>query len=144
MPSPVGEVNLQTLLASMCPQFHPAVFVFCTLPYDRLIPSAIMPMCQFREQEGLTLVVERAAAVEAHLDYTYPCRLMTLTVHSSLSAVGLLAAVSQALAERDISANVVSAYFHDHIFVPDDRADEALQCLQGLTRTAQQRLSTSE
>lgn len=144
MPSPVGEVNLQTLLASMRPQFHPAVFVFCTLSYDRLMPSAISPMCQFREQEGLTLIVEQAAAEQADLDYTYPCRLITLTVHSSLSAVGLLAAVSQALAEREISANVISAYFHDHIFVPNDRADEALQCLQALAQTAQQRSSASQ
>lgn len=137
MSSPVGEVDLQTLLASMQPQFHPAVFVFCTLPYSQIIPAAVSPLCQFREQEGLTLIVEKAAAESHGLAYQYPSRLITLTVHSSLTAVGLLAAVSQALAAQNISVNVISAYFHDHLFVPCDRADEAIACLQSLAAQAQ-------
>jgi len=134
MSSPVGENDLKTLLASMRPQFHPAVFVFCTLPYSTLIPATVSPICQFREQEGLTLIVEKTEAEANQLAYQYPCRLITLTIHSSLAAVGLLAAVSQALAAQNISANVISAYFHDHVFVPLDRADEAMLCLQRLTQ----------
>jgi hypothetical protein len=134
MSSPVGENDLKTLLASMRPQFHPAVFVFCTLPYSTPIPATVSPICQFREQEGLTLIVEKTEAEANQLDYQYPCRLITLTIHSSLAAVGLLAAVSQALAAQNISANVISAYFHDHIFVPLNRADEAMLCLQRLTQ----------
>jgi hypothetical protein len=49
-----------------------------------------------------------------------------LTVHSSLEAVGFLAAITARLAETGISVNVVSAFYHDHLFVPHDRADEAL------------------
>lgn len=134
MSSPVGENDLKTLLASMRPQFHPAVFVFCTLPYSTPIPATVSPICQFREQEGLTLIVEKTEAEANQLAYQYPCRLITLTIHSSLAAVGLLAAVSQALAAQNISANVISAYFHDHVFVPLDRADEAMLCLQRLTQ----------
>lgn len=137
MTSSVGETDLQALLASMQPQFHPAVFVFCTLPYSTVIPASVSPICQFREQEGLTLIVEQAEADKTALPYQYPCRLITLTVHSSLEAVGLLATIAQALAAQNISINVVSAYFHDHIFVPCDRADAAMACMQQIVAAAQ-------
>jgi len=50
-------------------------------------------------------------------------------VHSALDAVGFLAAVTTRLAEAGISVNAVSAFHHDHLFVPEHRADEALQLL---------------
>ncbi|WP_238326176.1 ACT domain-containing protein [Marinomonas sp. S3726] len=53
-----------------------------------------------------------------------------MTVHSSLDAVGLTAAVATKLAEHDISANVIAAYYHDHIFVQKEKADAALQALK--------------
>lgn len=61
-------------------------------------------------------------------------RAITLEVHSSLNAVGLTAAVSGALARRGISANVVAAFYHDHIFVPAGQAQEALETLGALSR----------
>jgi uncharacterized protein len=57
-----------------------------------------------------------------------------LTVHSSLEAVGFLAAITARLAETGISVNAVSAFYHDHLFVPHDRADEALARLQEMMR----------
>jgi hypothetical protein len=43
--------------------------------------------------------------------------------------VGLTAAVSNRLAEAGISANMIAAYFHDHIFVSSAQADLALNVL---------------
>ena len=57
---------------------------------------------------------------------------IVLTVHSSLNAVGLTAAVAGALAAAGISANVVAAHYHDHIFVPSERAVDALAVLEQL------------
>lgn len=57
---------------------------------------------------------------------------ITLTVHSSLAAIGLTAAVSQALAAGGIPANIIAAFHHDHIFVPWDRRAEALAVLHRL------------
>lgn len=137
MDSAIGEEHLPTLLASMQPQLQPAVLVFCTVATADDIPSAVSPICQFHEAEGITLILEQSEAERVNLPYQYRCRQITLTVHSSLAAIGLLAAVSQALAIEGISTNVVSAYYHDHIFVPDDRAEAAITCLQQLAQQAQ-------
>jgi hypothetical protein len=78
----------------------------------------------------LTLILPKLQAEQAELDYEGLFRMITLNVHSSLEAVGLTAAVSKKLAERDISANVVAAYYHDHIFVQSSKADAALAALK--------------
>lgn len=137
MVSPLGETDLTALLASMQPQLQPAVFVFSSLPKDYRLPNDVHPLCQFQEDEGLALILPQATAERAQLPYQYPCRQITLTVHSSLAAVGLLATIAQALAAAGISANVVSAYYHDHIFVPCDRATAAMTCLHQLAEQAQ-------
>jgi hypothetical protein len=124
-----GETDLETLLASLDPALHPDEFVFATAPEPTGDPIAL-----FREPEGVTLVLRRAEAERLALPFTYPCRLITLTVHSSLEAVGLLARVSALLAAHGISVNVVSAYFHDHLFVPVGRAAEALELLRTARR----------
>jgi hypothetical protein len=76
-----------------------------------------------REDEGLT-------AIRAHPDGEWAR--ISLQVHSSLNAVGLTAALSAVLAEAGISANIVAALRHDHLFVPWGRRDEAMHCLQSL------------
>ncbi|MGD1927620.1 MAG: ACT domain-containing protein [Leptolyngbyaceae cyanobacterium] len=130
MNPPIGESNLATLLATLQPELQPTVFVFCTIGPEVALPQGLSYVCQFYEQEGTTLILPQAEADRAHLPYHYRCRQITLKVHSSLAAVGLLATVTQALAAEGISGNVVSAYFHDHLFVPSDRATDAVFCLE--------------
>lgn len=138
MSSPlVGETQLSVLLATLQPQLHPSVFVYATLPADAAVIQELEPICQFQEVEGTTLILPQAQADRAQLPYQYPCRMITLQVHSSLAAVGMLAAIAQALTAEKISANVVSAYFHDHLFVPCDRAQTALDCLTRLAAQQQ-------
>jgi len=48
--------------------------------------------------------------------------------------VGFLAAITTMLAAKDISVNAVSAYFHDHIFVPYERREDAMECLRCMMR----------
>jgi hypothetical protein len=60
---------------------------------------------------------------------------ITLTVHSDLHAVGLTAAVADALAGKRISCNVVAAAHHDHLFVPVDEGAAALAALRDLQAT---------
>jgi uncharacterized protein len=129
-----GERNLAILLRSMNPEMHDGVFVFCSIPTNKQISAALRPVHIFREREGTTLVVRREEAESAGLPHQFASRLVTLNVHSSLEAVGFLAAVTGRLAEAGISVNAVSAYYHDHLFVPEHRADEALQLLQEVSR----------
>jgi uncharacterized protein len=119
-----GQRNLETLLRTLTPSIHEDEFVFCT---QREIAGD--PVCVFRESEGWTLVLRRAEAERLGIPFTYPCRMITLSVHSSLDAVGLLADVASRLANRGISVNVVSGYYHDHLFVPVDRAEDAMAAL---------------
>jgi uncharacterized protein len=71
-------------------------------------------------------------ALRAGLDSAFRYRLITLNVHSSLEAVGLLAAVTTRLAAAGISVNAVSAVYHDHLFVAPGRAEEACGILRDL------------
>ncbi|WP_407169913.1 ACT domain-containing protein [Bradyrhizobium sp. ORS 111] len=128
-----GERNLETLLRDMKPEMQDGIFVFCTIAADADMPVGIRPVLTFRESEATTLVMRKDEAERAGLHHQFASRLLTLTVHSSLEAVGFLAAVSGRLAEAGISVNAVSAVYHDHLFVPEHRADEALALLQGMT-----------
>lgn len=128
-----AETDLEVLLSSLSPQLMADEFVFCTLPDARYGDFAhLSPLAAFQEREGLTLILTRARAQDSGFAYTGVFRCLTLTVHSSLDAVGLTAAVAGALADRGISANVLAAWYHDHVFVPAERAEEALAVLATL------------
>jgi hypothetical protein len=117
----------------MKPEMRDGVFVFATIAKDDRIPAAIQPLMTFCEQEGITLVVRREEAERTGMRYQFVCRLITLAVYSSLDAVGFLAAITARLAEAGISVNAVSAFHHDHLFVPEQRAREALRLLQNMS-----------
>ena len=126
-----GETNLASLLSSLSPELMAGEFVFCTVKNISYAEAAgLSPLASFHEREGLTLVLPRGRADGAGIDYAGVFSCITLRVHSSLDAVGLTAAVSGKLADRGISANVVAAYYHDHIFVPCESAAGALAALQ--------------
>ena len=131
-----GETDLKTLIASMRPRLQPDHFVFVSLPHGESVPATIDPVMVFREDEGRTLVVEHQAAARAGLTGTYLCRMITLDVHSSLEAVGFLAAITTRLAAVGMPVNPVSAYHHDHLFVPADREEEAMAILEAMAREA--------
>lgn len=124
-----AERDLAVLLRQMKPELQPGTFVFCTIAPNERIPATLNPLLTFREQEGTTLVILREEAEAAGLRYAFASRLITLTVHSALDAVGFVAAITARLAAAGIGVNVVSAFHHDHLFVPADRADEALMLL---------------
>lgn len=130
-----GETNLKKLLKTMSPVLHDDTYVFCCIGEARYGDyQELEPLASFREAEGLTLVVPKAHADEHGLSSEAVFSCITLTVHSSLDAVGLTAAVSAKLAAQGISANVVAAYYHDHIFVPSQQAEQAMAALSEFSR----------
>ncbi|WP_339672189.1 ACT domain-containing protein [Dasania marina] len=125
-----GETNLDKLLASMKPRLLDGEYVFCTFKGARYGDfSELMPLASYLEEEGLTLLVIKANADNAELSYEAVFKGITLTVHSSLEAVGLTAAIASKLTEKGISANVIAAYYHDHIFVQAEKAELAIAAL---------------
>ncbi len=127
-----GETELAKLLKDMKPELHAGEYVYCLAPsWEEAV--TLKPIGIFQEKEGVTVILPKRAAEEASLPYSTICAWITLTVHSSLEAVGLTAAVSKALTEANISCNVVAAYYHDHIFVPIKDGTRAFQILNNLT-----------
>lgn len=130
-----GEQDLATLLSSMAPELLPEPYVFVSSPEAVYGQQAVLqPIAAVMEAEGLTLIIPQVIADSRQLGYTAVFRQITLNVHSSLESIGLTAAVATQLAAFGISANVVAGYYHDHVFVPSDRAAEALRVLEEIAR----------
>ncbi len=129
-----GMVPLDQLLKNLTPVLSTREFVFCTIKNGKYGDyHELDPLFSFSEEEGLTLVLEKETAEKKGLAYGTVFKKVTLQVHSSLDAVGLTAAVSSALADKGISANVVAAFYHDHVFVPSGRSEEAFQIVLSLS-----------
>ena len=128
-----GETQLSKLLQNMHPQLMPGEYVFVSVKHDADIKREDT-VCEFKEEEGMTVILEKNKADQLKLKYTYVCAWITLTLHSSLEAVGLTAAFSQALAQHDISCNVIAGYYHDHIFVDVASAERARDVLKALSQ----------
>lgn len=124
-----GETDLDRLLAGLDPVLHDGVYVFATSPADM---RDLDPVMVFTETEGRTMIVRAEEARRTGLEASFPSAWITLRIHSSLEAVGMMATIATTLAEAGISCNAVSAYHHDHLFVPYARAAEAMEVLRVL------------
>ncbi len=127
-----GETNLSVLIKNMQPVLNDGLYVFCLLPHQTALDMPHIVFF-FREQEGVTVVVEKAYADANGFAYSAVFALITLYIHSALEAVGLTAAFSNALADNQISCNVVAGYYHDHIFVQYELGERAIAVLTKLS-----------
>jgi hypothetical protein len=131
MPNPIqsGETDLALLLRSLRPVARPEPYVFCVAPEldPRLVAAAFAIV---REDEGVTYILPQALA--SHYGYliepVWAC--ITLMIHSSLAAVGMIAAISTRLAGAGISTNPIAGYYHDHVFVQWDARDQAIALIE--------------
>jgi len=130
-----GEKNLDALLRSLSAKLIDGVFVFATVR-DDAIPTGLTPRMMFREAEGTTLILLKSEAEAHRISWEFPCRMITLDVHSSLEGVGFIAQFASQLARHDIAVNPVSGFFHDHLFVPDGREAEAMGLLARMASPA--------
>lgn len=126
-----GEADLATLLRTMAPALREEPYIFCSVDEATLAGLGVVPLGLFREAEGVSLILSRAQADGAGLPYDELWACISLSVHSALSAVGLTATISARLAAAGLSANVVAAYYHDHVFVPWEARERALSALIG-------------
>ena len=124
-----GENNLEVLLTNMDPVMRDVPYVFLTAKEDFSRELQNESVMIFRESEGTTLIIEDRFISQEDSD-TPRWAMITLNIHSDLAAVGFLAAISRVLAGAGISLNAVSAFYHDHLFVPWERKDEAMRLLK--------------
>ncbi|UWQ93950.1 ACT domain-containing protein (plasmid) [Rhodobacteraceae bacterium M382] len=128
-----GETNLDVLVGSMSARLDKGLYVFATVP-DRGVPDGVHPRMIFHEAEGVTLILLQEEAEAAGLTWEFPSRMITLGVHSSLEAVGFLARITTALAGQGMGVNPVSGFYHDHLFVPDGREQDAMAVLADMAK----------
>jgi uncharacterized protein len=127
-----GEKDLHTLLKNMKPTLQEGDYVFCNTKSLAAIDLADVIMF-FREQEAVTIILKKEVADSLQLPYSFVAAWITLTIHSSLEAVGLTAAFSKALADENISCNVVAAFYHDHIFINKNDSGKAMKVLEKIS-----------
>ena len=123
-----GEKKLEILLKTMKPKINLGEFVFCEVKNLEKINLNEIVMT-FREEESITIIAQKEIADKLNLKYSFIASWITLTIHSSLDAVGLTAAFSKALSENGISCNVVAAFYHDHIFVDKKDTEKTMEIL---------------
>ena len=132
-----GERSLGALLATLQTTLHPSTFVFTTFPPSSPPLAALKTLAQlvFNEAEGTTLIITlQDAETYGVKGYSFPCRMITCEVHSSLEAVGFMAVIATRLAQKGMAVNPVSGFFHDHLFIALGREKEALECLEELVK----------
>ncbi len=120
-----GETDLATLLATIEPMLDPRPHDYVPMTGTEPPPAGWLAIV--REDEGIAVI---SPCDEG------PWARITLTVHSSLDAVGLTAAVSTALATAGLSANMIAGLHHDHILVPWPKRHAALEAIRTLETIA--------
>ena len=150
-----GQTSLSTLLSTLTLTLHPETYIFLSLTTSQFVAPFPIPLADialfFRESEGVTLVVPLPIAQKYGFDsdsdsdrVAYPCRMVTCNVQSSLEAVGFMAVLATRLAAKGISVNPVSGYYHDHLFVPLDRAEDSVLVLEEVAESARREMEQGE
>lgn len=128
-----AETNLTRLIQRMAPKLNDGLYVFVTVNDINLIERKDS-ICEFKESEGTTVVLEKSKADQLNLAYESVMSWITLMIHSSLDAVGLTAIISGELKKYVISCNVIAGYYHDHLFVPNQDEEKAMKILTDLSK----------
>ena len=125
-----GQTDLKKILESIDPYLVDESFIFMTTDQSlSSISNTLNPIASFKENEGLSIVITQATADKNAITYDSVFSCISLGVHSSLESYGLISIISRELTQNNISTNVFSGYYHDHIFVQSGKADKALEII---------------
>lgn len=128
---PPGTLDLEKLLDQLDVILAEEPYCYVSIDEGTPIPSPNDCLAVIREGEGLCAIIPIECAETMRLEPIFQSALLSLTVHSSLEAVGLTAWFSARLGDAGISCNVIAGLHHDHILVPWDRRFDAVVALKG-------------
>jgi uncharacterized protein len=127
----------RAMLAGMTPVLKEGKYVFCTTRDEAVAEAlAARSLAMFREEEGIALVLSVHDAAAHAFDVSMPMARIVLEVFSALDGVGLTAGVASALADEGIPCNMIAAYHHDNVFVPQAMSQRAVEVLLDVQRRA--------
>ena len=127
---PGSVTELKAMLVGLDPQLSKRAWCFHHLTDPRFIPDTAFAV--IREEEGASCIIPAEAGPADAVRFAK----ITLSIASDLEAVGLTAAVSNALAMAGIACNIIAGHNHDHLFVPWDRREDAMERLTKLSLDA--------
>jgi hypothetical protein len=93
-------------------------------------------LATFYEDGQLAIIAPQSYLKQQEIEYEGPYAKLTIDIHTSLELVGLTAVMATKLAENGISANVVGAFYHDHVFVQYALKDKATALLKDLKNSS--------
>lgn len=131
----MAEGDLSKLLANLNVKKHDGIWRFEMIDKEAASWAELVNLravrdiaMLFQEEEGLTVITTATEETPMTNRWIW----LELSVYSDLNAVGFLAKVSAALAASGIPCNVVAAYHHDHIFVPEEKSEAAISAIEAL------------
>lgn len=128
--TPPGTLDLGKMLEQLDVILAGEPYCYVRMADGNQVPPADSCFALIREAEGQCAILPIERAEDLGLEPIFKSALLSLTVHSSLEAVGLTAWFSARLGEAGISCNVIAGLHHDHILVPWDRRFQAVEVLK--------------
>ena len=126
-----GITDLKQTLSSLKVVCDDVEYGFASLADDSKIDRDKV-LATFQENGRLAVIAPKDYLDSLDIESEGPYAKLTIDVHTSLELVGLTAVMASKLAEHGISANVVAAFYHDHVFVQYDLREKATGLLESL------------
>lgn len=128
-----GETDLAAMLRTISVSKRPDPVTMVSVAEPVGVGGGVL--AELIEAEGVTVVATVAEAQRRGWATDFVAHWLTVDVHSSLEAVGLTAAMSAVLTTHGIPCNVLAGFHHDHLLVPVEHTQAALDALHSLRDT---------
>ena len=126
-----GITDLKKVLSTLIVVCDDIKYGFASVPKDTGLDTSKV-LATFQEDGRLAIIAPQEYLKVKGIKYEGPYAKLTIDAHTSLELVGLTAVLASKLAEHGISANVVAAFYHDHIFVQYELRKKAITLLEEL------------
>jgi hypothetical protein len=112
------------------PFLNDGAYVFIKIADAEQIPQEFVAV--FKEAEGYTVILKENDLSKEKYKSVFRAAWITFAANTDLNDLGITAAFSKVLSENGISCNVFAPIHHDHIFVPFEQGQKALNLLKNI------------